>query len=64
MFGFGKKDKYCPICGMTATDSNFSRFGQVFCSQEHQDMFVQAETERQKQSATEQNQQPRRSCGG
>lgn len=60
MFGFGKREKYCPICGMTVADSTFSRFGQQFCSDEHQDMFVKAEMERQKQSTAEQNQQRQR----
>ncbi len=64
MFGFGKKEDYCPICGMTVTDSTLSRFGKQFCSQEHQELFVQGEVERQKQSVVEQDKQRRRSCGG
>ncbi len=64
MFGFGQKERYCPICGLTATDTNLSRFGQQFCSQQHQDLFVGAERERQLKSASEQNQQRRHGCGG
>lgn len=62
MFGFGKK--YCPICGKTATDSTFTRFGKHFCSEEHQDMYVEAEKERQVRNEVAQGGEPRRSCGG
>lgn len=50
MFGIGKKEKFCPICSMNATDSVFKQFGKHFCSQEHMDMYVQAEEERQEQA--------------
>ncbi len=55
MFGFGKKDKFCPICSMNATDSTFKQFGKHFCSREHLDVYVQAEKERQERYAKEQS---------
>ena len=64
MFGLGKKENYCPICGKTVTDSTFTRFGKQFCSEEHQNMYVQAESERQVRNEGAQNQERRQSCGG
>lgn len=64
MFGFGKREEYCPICGKTVIDSTFTRFGKKFCSEEHQEMYVQAEREKQTRSETEQTRERRQSCGG
>lgn len=32
---------YCPICGKPSTDPAFERFGEIACSQEHADQYVQ-----------------------
>ena len=32
---------YCPICGKSSTDPAFERFGEIACSQEHADQYIQ-----------------------
>jgi len=34
---------YCEVCGMdVGADTDFKRFGKLFCSQEHMDQYVKA----------------------